>query len=241
MTDMTNTDETSASQGMTMTSEEYAEWDELIGRAARSMNREYHYIEVDDLKQELWVEVLLAIEKGKPDTLLSPAAKNCQSALRFKAKSLAEKQRKQHLTISSQYAYRTRDVRKLLKTFFDRRQWMNAETPDDAQSEQGGNVKLEMSSDLSRAWDKLHPNYKALIWQEHVGGGVEREMRWKLTRSYQKMADLVNSYVPMDEKVGRRAISNSAAQAVIQNDYSPSGMTPSTGSNTTNDRPELPR
>ena len=200
-----------------MDDEQYYQWEEAINRVARNTAKDFPDSNVEDLVQEIWVGLLEEIQK---DPSLSIYDKYAESGLYFLAKSAAWRERKEHLTISTQYGYRTKDVRALLETFFDRESWGEAITPDDAASELN-DVGLEMSSDLSRAWDILSYPHKVLIFKQF--GLKEKQDSKKLSKAISRMADIINTYhYGLRKNPGpgaRRVITNSGARATIQNEY----------------------
>lgn len=197
-----------------MNDAQYEEWKPLVQRAARNVSRDFPDSETADLEQTIWEGLLLHQAKGK---LMDPEAEYAETALIFLAKSQASVERKNHLTVSSQYAYRTADVRKLLETYFDRRDWYHAEIPEDAYSELGS-VALEMSTDLSRAWDVLTRPHKTLIFLRF---GLRHDVdSKKLSRAISRMADILNTYQPPKRAGGpgaRKVLSNAHSNFIIAN------------------------
>ena len=200
-----------------MDNEEYYQWGEMIYRVARGTAKDFPDSSVEDLEQSIWVELL---EKLKDNPELTPETKYMESTLWYVATSAAWRERKEHLTLSSQYGYRTKDVRALLVTFFDREHWLDAQIPEDAESELN-DVGLEMSSDLSRAWDILSYPHKVLIFKQFALN--EKQDSKKLSKAISRMADIINTYhYGLRKNPGpgaRRVITNSGARATIQNEY----------------------
>jgi len=194
-----------------MNSDEWFEFDKICGEVARWITRGFPNVEYEDCKQECWATLLVLHSKGKCEDPTDPFVK---STLRYRATDWADDQRKQHLTISVQYAYRTKDVAKLMETFFDLRCWEDAKTPDDGMSELGS-VPVEMSSDLSRAFDKLPKKYQGVLAREYVFHELKTvDERRLLSRVLGRMADLLNEYHG-HQKVGRKAVSNARAKAIL--------------------------
>lgn len=189
-------------------------WDEMVKRVARNVARDFPDTEREDLEQDLWLELILAEQKAVDKGIgFTPEGRHSESALYYAAKELAVKTRKQHLTISTQYAYRTSDVRALLKTFFSKEEWLEANTPEDAISELGS-VGMEMSSDLSRAWDLLYISHKVVIFRYF--GLHEKVDTKKLSSAISRMADILNQYQPARRAgVGTRKIISSATAKYI--------------------------
>ena len=206
---------------MTGTASNILDWEPLIWRVAQSTVRDFPDSTPDDIAQEIWVGLLEAQQRGE---MLSIDEKHAESGLYYLAKTAGSKERKQHLTMSPQYSYRTKDVRELLHTFFDRRDWESAQVPEDAESELN-DVGLEMSSDLSRAWDKLSRPHKVLIYCHFVKN--EKQDSKKLSKAISRMADIINTYQPKSQREGtgtRRVWSNARAQVESDLNYDdPSG------------------
>lgn len=192
-------------------------WSASVRRIATAVARDYPDTETEDLEQSLWEGILLAQQSGE---MTDPTDVKADQNLYYIARLAAWNERKQHLTISSQYGYRTSDVRALLKTFFDRENWYDATTPEDAYSELGS-VALEMSADLSRAYDKLETNQKVLIFQSFALN--EKVDSKKLSRVISRMADIINTYQPgkrVEHPGGRRLVSSTLAKHITSVDYS---------------------
>lgn len=197
-----------------MNDEVYNEWADMVYMVARATVRDFPDCEVDDLTQDIWEGLLVAQSKG---AMSDPNGEHARSGLFYLAKTAAWKVRKEHLTLSVQYGYRTANVRDLLETFFDREEWVYANFPPDADSELN-NVGMEMSADLSRAWDKLIMPHKVLIFQRF--GLKEKVDSKKLSKAIARMAEILNTYqVKPDVYTGkRRVITNSASQYRIKKD-----------------------
>lgn len=199
---------------MSMNEEEVLGWHRLIDKVAHGTARIFPDSTIEDLTQSLWVALLEAHEKNR---WLTPDEKYAESGLWYAAKTAAWRERKQHLTISSQYGYRTEDIRTLLENFFDREEWAGTWTPDDAESELG-DVGLEMQADLSRAWDRLKTPQKVIIYY-HFGLKESVDSK-KLSRAIARMADILNSYQPQRRPNGpgrRTVIGNAHANYLISN------------------------
>lgn len=202
-----------------MTEEEVLLWQPMVERAGKGVARDFPDSEPDDLVQSVWEGLLRNQLEGK---MLDPNQEYISSALRFIAKTAAWGTRKEHLTKSPQYAYRTKDVRNLFKTFFgSRADWTQAIIPQDAESE--FNVGMEMSSDLSRAWDILPNHYKVTIFSEFALGEPQDSKR--VSRACARAADILNTYHPKGDRkpsmgayAGRQVISNAHAKYIVDHD-----------------------
>lgn len=179
-----------------MDKDELLQWDALIHRVARRVCRSYPDVEFEDTKAEMWLKFLEADARREGGFLIAEDSKLVESRLFFKAKTYAIYQRKLALTISPQYGYRTVDVHALFATFFDYICWEAAELPEDAYSEEGSDA-LAMSSDLSRAWDKLPANYRNIIFREHaLHDELTKSERVLLARAVDRVTEILNTYEP---------------------------------------------
>lgn len=199
-----------------MNDDEVAEWSQLIWPVARITARDFPEAEAEDIFQDVWI---ILMERQAAGKLLDINGDYVRTALFFAAKEAAWNERKQHLTISSQYGYRTSDIRNLFETFFNREDWYSAKVPEDAESE--FNVGVEMSSDLSRAWDQLSRPYKTLIYQR-FGLGLTVDSK-KLSKALSRAADILNNYETRHRPPGpgnRRVVTNAHASYLlaVQND-----------------------
>lgn len=196
-----------------MNDKEVRDWESLINRVASSAGRKYD-MDQEDLGQDLWVYLLKAQAEGGME---DPQAENAEGNLWWICKTLAEKERSEHLTVSVQYAYRMHNVRMLLETFFDHEDWPRAHTPEDAKSELGA-VGVEMSSDLSRAWNKLSTAHKTVIFSWFGLKNYDTVDRKALTRAIRRMTDVLNTYQGKPPGVvGKRTvISNTRAAGIIR-------------------------
>lgn len=195
-----------------MDEQEAVAWNRLIDRVAHGICRDFPDSNVEDIQQTLWVEVLKAQAAHK---WLSPDTQHVASGLWFAGKKAALLERKEHLTISPQYGYRTRDIRTLLENHFNREEWVDCWTPEDAESELG-DVGLEMQSDLARAWRRLSRPHKVLLFVKFaLKESVDSR---KLSKALERMADILNSYQPQRRPNGpgrRTVISNAHAAYLI--------------------------
>jgi hypothetical protein len=194
-------------------------WDKLLTKIAKATCRDFPDSDWEDIFQSLWLHLCEAWSKG---VLLDPETKLAESEMWFAAKSAAWKERTEHLVVTPQYSYRTKDIRQLLETFFDRESWMEAQVPEDAVSELG-NVALEMSADLSRAYDRLSKDYKTLIVR-HFGlkEKLDAPTKKRLSKAVARMAEILNTYGGVTHVGGpgaRRTLSNSHANHIISNPY----------------------
>jgi len=194
-------------------------WNAMITRISKATCRDFPDSDPEDIAQEMWLKLCKGWNKG---VFLDPTTRLAESEMWYAAKAAAWKERTEHLVITTQYSYRTKDVRQLLETFFDKESWMEAQIPEDAESELG-NVALEMSADLSRAYDHLNKDYKILILR-HFGlkEKFDAATKKKLSKAIARMAEILNTYGGVTHVGGpgaRRTLSNNHAQYLISHPY----------------------
>jgi len=199
-----------------MDDNEVPAWDLIIHKVARGVCSAAPGAEFEDVKAQLWVDLLEAQSRGELLSLEDSRA--AEKALSFRGKTMAHNERRQHLTISVQYGYRTRDVTALFKTFFDREDWYDAIVPEDAYSELGS-VALEMSSDLSRAWDRIPLHYRQVIFRKFaLNHELDRKDAKTLENAKRRITDILNEYQPPNDK-RRTSISNARAQYILDTSW----------------------
>lgn len=186
-------------------------WRDLVERTASFISRDFPDVEREELVQQLF---LFVVENGK--YLKEPTQVGSAKALSRAAKQYAWDQRKEHLTLSSQYSYRTSDVKYILETVFDARDWEGVRVPEDAQSE-FNDVFLEINSDVKRAWEKLGYAQKQVIFRKYALGW-EPETQTETKRLYRAIVALTDNlnwyqHPKGHQHVGtRRAITNANAR-----------------------------
>jgi hypothetical protein len=191
-------------------------WGDAVKRTAGFVARDFPDVEREDVMQELFLFIM------KHPTLESPDKPGSTMVLMKAARFYAWNQRKQHLQLSPQYSYRTSDIKAILETVFDQRDWANVRVPEDAQSEYN-DVFLEINSDVKRAWESLGHAQKKVIFEKYALGidpqGQTEAKR--LSRAIEKLTDAINWYQKPDNRdyVGtRRVITNANARYIIQDD-----------------------
>src|SRR5688572_29963947 len=194
-----------------MTTDIYSLWKDLIGRVATFTVRDFPDVEKEEVIQELY---LFVVENS--DRLKSPDQVGALKSLSRAAKEYAWSLRKQHLQLSSQYSYRTSDVRHILETVFIHDDWANVRIPDDAASE-FNDVFLEINSDVKRAYDKLGHVQKKAIFSRYALGEVPTDPpdKQRLYRALTALTDNLNWYQkPMGSQYvgGRKVITNGNAR-----------------------------
>jgi len=200
-----------------LTDADIREWGALIRRAAISVTHDYPDIEIDDTIGEVWCALLELQAQG---VMTHTSEKNAYQTLRYAAQRYAHGQRKLQLSISPQYAYRTKDIRKLFEDYFDKETWLDAEVPEDAQSELGP-VQLELMGDLGRGYDRLNPGYKMIIFRAFAlkdTKSFSKSELMRLTNALRRCRDILNTYQPRGHHNGpgsRVVITNAEANHFI--------------------------
>ena len=209
----------------------FEKWDDVVGRVARYVCHDYPDVEVDDIKQDLFEEVL---KRG----WTNPNAQATSVILRLVAKEQAAKYRNKHLILSPQYNYRISEVRKILERVFAYEDWLpqrGAVSVDDegvVLPVDKGEPSYEMDetlvvhSDIKSAWEQLPPNYKELIFKRYALNMMpQSEAEEQQTRrALYRMIDILNSYSPRRSHDGpgsRRVINNAHARYITKSDYDP--------------------
>lgn len=192
-------------------------WKDTAKRAAKFVAKDFPEVDAEDLEQDLLVYIL-----GN-ERLTDPEDDDYSyyNLLRV-TRSLAWDYRKQHLTLT-QYAYRTTDVKRILETYFDSREWLNPLSMD-MQSVSLAD-KMVVHSDIGYAYDRLKPNAKREIFKRYALKEFPEDnaTEKRLAYAIEKLTDILNTYNPRTtahEGLGdRKVISNRAAQAKIQDQY----------------------
>lgn len=194
-------------------------WRDAIKRTAGFVSRDFPDLEKEDLQQELYAFIL-----KNHETLESPDKPGSTVVLMKVAKQYAWNQRKEHLQLSPQYSYRTSDIKAILESVFDSRDWSNVQIPDDAKSE-FNDVFLEVNCDVKRAWESLGYAQRKVIFEKYALGQFPDgdTARKRLNRAIEKLTDNLNWYQkqPHRDYVGsRRTITNANARYILgkQND-----------------------
>jgi len=188
-----------------------SEWMELARRVARFTAVDFPDIEADDIEGKLLV---FLAEKKLFDR--DPSSDGFAYALNRKAHYFAWQERKEHLQISPQYAYRTRDISMLLENLFDYTRWPDAQVPEDAKSFENSLATdgIEMTSDMSWAYSHLPENYRRAIFCRYAlrvipaRGSSEAKT---LNRAKARMAEVLNTHFrPQHAGPGARTVVSNA-------------------------------
>lgn len=208
-----------------MSEDMYTKWKDIIKKIARFVAYDYPDVEVADLEQDLWVEVM-------ERSLSNPYEDTSIKFLRKYAKSRANQYRAEHLILSPQFNYRVSDVRRILDTVFDHNDWVEAATREEesvgTRSGREPSYNLDeviiTHSDVKRAWALLPHQYKVAIFERYGLGDIpdstSSEGR-KLRRAETRLTEMLNTYHPKSNHQGpgsRKIIGNALARYIIDND-----------------------
>jgi hypothetical protein len=197
-----------------LTPDKYSLWEDIVTKTARFVARDFPEVEEEDLFQDLMLWVL------QNKALKNPDAPYTTTGLFKRAVAIAWGYRKQSLYITSQYSYRTSDVRKILETAFDLTEWANGYVPEDAK-ELSSDDKLIVHADIKRAFMYLSDSYKKSIFLRYAlkDKPTDQSGYDRLRRAVEKLTDILNFYPPKYDHTGvgnRRVISNATASYTIQ-------------------------
>ena len=197
-----------------MSEDKYTQWRDIVSKTAYFVAKDFPDVEVEDLFQDLMTYVL-----GN-NHLKSPDAEHVPSGLYKRAVKFAWEYRKQSLYITSQYSYRTSDVRKILETVFNHNQWATSFLPDDAKS-LSDDDRLVVNSDIKRAYDALSETYQVALFTRYALKVIPDNSKEKsrLNRAVEKLTDFINFFQFAQRHEGpgkRRVITNATANYIIQ-------------------------
>lgn len=195
-----------------------SQWADSVKKTAVFVCRDFPDVEKEDLSQHLFMKLL-----ENQQYLKSPDEQGATTLLIKWGRQYAWDQRKEHLMLTSQYSYRTSDVRHILETVFDRRDWNGMKVPEDAKSE-FNDVFLEMSTDVKRAWESLGHTQKKIIFKRYALGEVPElgGDRTRLSRAVGALTDKLNFYQRQpnrDYEATRKVITNANARHRISNSW----------------------
>ncbi len=200
-----------------MSQDFYALWKEMVERTAKFVARDYPNVEWQDVAQELY---LFLLEKsGKMKSPDQPFAAN---VLTKQARLVCQRERAQHNYVTSQYFYRNSDVRKILQTVYDRKDWEEAHVPEDARSEFRDD-RLEVSADVKRALQELNHSDQEVLFRRYALGEdmTDGTFRQQVSRAVKSLTETLNSYrFERKERRGpgsRKVINNASARYTIDN------------------------
>lgn len=200
-----------------MTPEEVNEWSDLLARTARLVARDFPDVDQGDLYQELWIFVL------ENQTLRDPSQLGVARLLKNQCTKMAWNHRKEHLQWTSQYSYRTSDVRYILETSFDHGDWEGSFVPADARGGEDGAAATEVRVDVMWAYQRLPVAYQQAIkerYHDNIEPPSNSAQRKTLNRAIRRLTDTLNWYLPRSHQSrpgARRVISNATAAYIIEN------------------------
>lgn len=214
----------------------YEDLAEEINRVSYHVARDYPDIDWEDVRQQL---ALFVLENGKSIKLKEHGG-NPRRLLTLVANEFCKDQRTQHMSLSPQYAYRPSDVMLILETAYSGDP-MSSYVPDDARhplsgtfnvwDDQGGwkSVKadpfhfidaVEVASDVKAVLRQLKPELREAIFDRYVQKIIPDNnsyARKKFNKAINELTRKLNWYRGVPDR--RRAMSNTAAQAVLSNTY----------------------
>jgi hypothetical protein len=194
--------------------EKYDLWKDAVSKTAKFVAKDFPAVSEEDLFQDMMMYVL-----SNPK-LKDPNAPGMSVALYRRTMTYAWEYRKQALHVTSQYAYRTSDVRKIFETLFDKRDWELSYLPDDARS-LSGDDRLVVNADVSRAYSLIPQTYQEALFiryglKQLPSNEAERK---RLYRATEAITDVLNTYPALTDYEGlgtRKVITNATAQYRIQ-------------------------
>jgi hypothetical protein len=173
----------------------YDNWKGLVTQVAQLVAREFPEVEPDDLYQDLWVEVVRRNEPEPNDYSFNALLKVATQA--------AWGYRKQSLTLTAQYAYRTADVKQLVQKYlFNDDYWRNSVTID-AQIIGDGiardvvpvDERTAVRADIEYAYSRLSESDRRVMEKAYREGlQLSNPERMRLWRALAKMTDTLNFY-----------------------------------------------
>lgn len=197
-----------------MSRERYSLWEDLVARTSKFVSKDFPEVEYEELFQDLMLFVLATPRLESPDNSGMP------TALYRKAVAVCWEYRKQGLTLSAQYAYRTSDVKRILETLFDHSKWDGSYLPEDMQGEEVFDDKIVAHSDVRVAYDKLSkPLRKNLFLRYALQEEVSED---KIRYALERICDVLNFYrgdpTIYEGPGSRRVMSNAEARYTIDNE-----------------------
>lgn len=190
-------------------------WDDLIARVAKFVAWDFPNITYEDLYQSLWVFVL-------ETPSLDANRQGVYTLLTKKAKTIAWDTRKEDLRLTSQYSYRTSDVREILEGIFEYESWAKGYCPADAVGDDRmGSV--DVRADVTWALEKLPPQYQDIIYsrfRNNVQFEPHSAERRRLNRAVKRLTDVLNSYYRSSATSGhpgrRKTMTNAQARYLLE-------------------------
>lgn len=194
----------------------YEDLARMIDLVAKNVAKDYPDVEWEDLRQDM---SMFVVQHGKSIKLKEDGG-NPRWLLERVAQTAAKRIRTQHLILTSQYAYRPSDVKKILETAFFPEQMESTQVPEDAISLDQID-SLQVSSDVMAAYDLLKPEWKEVLFRRYALNQIpsnETYERKKLNKAINELTFRLNSYRGA-AKNRRRVMSNAGARAAISEMY----------------------
>jgi hypothetical protein len=194
----------------------YEDLERTIETVSKTVAKDYPDLEWQDVQQEL---ALFVVQHGKSIKLREDGG-NPRWLLERVAQTYAKKNRTQHLILTSQYAYRPSDVKKILETIFFPEQAENTHVPEDATSLDQID-SLQISSDVLAAYELLKLDMKEVLFRRYALNQVpsnETYERKKLNKAINELTYRLNTYRGAT-KNRRKVLSNAGARAAISEVY----------------------
>jgi DNA-directed RNA polymerase specialized sigma24 family protein len=189
----------------------------LADKAGRQIAREYPGIDAEDVAQA----ALLGLYEDKP--------KRKEPAYIYKillrhARIFAAKERYSYVVGTSNYLYRTKEVRKILEHayFQSSAHEVPAGADDRLSAEVGGDSIFVSVLDIDEAWKKLSKAQSTALTRKFANGeDVESKSVWRAVEALTRhLNGHVNQGIEAHEGPGsRKAISNAEAQFVTRNQW----------------------
>lgn len=188
------------------TSEELELWRDLVVRVARFVASDFPYVEREDLEQELYLFLF------SRDTMDDPETPGSSMILTKVAKTYAFAIRAQHLYQTSQYSYRPSDIRLILESVFDYRDWTGGYVPNDARGDDWDSY-LDVYSDVHWGFQRLSETYRQVIisrYRDRVIPPPASNERRQLSRALRRLTDIINNYWTPKQGPGARRVKGNA-------------------------------
>jgi DNA-directed RNA polymerase specialized sigma24 family protein len=210
----------------------------MVGQVAYSVGRHFPFVDLEDLRQELWLWLVEHQEKvqvwGQEATGDRRTAKSLRRAAR--AVCLDLKAQRGGYDLGDLWFYSVGQLRQLLPDVLDTEGWTASSpalSPDRVQSQSlvnEGNNRLAMLVDVKDAFLRLADEDQQLLYvhyrvHEEEQHATELEisveaLRSRVTRALTRLQRELGGPQPDVEWVGtRRAMSNATAQALTRSAY----------------------
>lgn len=207
---------------------------DMIERVATSVKKQFHEVDREDLVQELWLKWCSTDTSHMNEKMM-------WSTLRRAGVAWSTKERAHIVGYEPEdlFYYSTGQIQELLPVVMDRESWTTttvvgerAETKPNSDPAHGNN-RLAMICDVRSALEACSEADKRLLWtafglgvsnEEHAlsFGITEDAMRMRIVRALRRLQKHLGGPDPAPRfQGGRRALSNSQAQAITRNQEDP--------------------